>query len=108
MTTTDAIVAIEQGTNPADLVAQVNPANVRAFDCRAAGDEWMAQSRVDAYWRLLAAVDAAPAAPARVRAVSAAPARREMTCRHCGTTGRVGAVPFSTNPSSGLCDDCGA
>lgn len=29
-----------------------------------------------------------------------------MRCRSCGATGNTGAYPFSTNPSSGLCDDC--
>lgn len=29
-------------------------------------------------------------------------------CRSCGATGVSGQYPFSTNPSSGLCDDCGA
>jgi len=32
--------------------------------------------------------------------------RRFMTCRHCRQTGYTGAYPFSTNPGSGLCDDC--
>lgn len=27
-------------------------------------------------------------------------------CRRCGTVGREGGYPFSTNPASGLCDDC--
>ena len=29
-----------------------------------------------------------------------------MRCRSCGATGNRGAYPFSTNPSSGRCDDC--
>ncbi len=34
--------------------------------------------------------------------------RQYMRCRACGQGGYVGDYPFSTNPSSGLCDDCGA
>lgn len=29
-----------------------------------------------------------------------------MCCRSCGQTGNRGDYPFSTNPGSGLCDDC--
>lgn len=29
-----------------------------------------------------------------------------MRCKSCGQTGHRGAYPFSTNPGSGLCDDC--
>lgn len=29
-----------------------------------------------------------------------------MRCRSCGATGSRGSYPFSTNPSSGRCDDC--
>lgn len=37
--------------------------------------------------------------------------RRESTrprirCKSCGQTGYSGSYPFSTNPGSGLCDDC--
>lgn len=31
---------------------------------------------------------------------------RYMTCRRCGQDGYVGSYPFSTAPSTGLCDDC--
>ena len=34
------------------------------------------------------------------------PGQRQMRCRECGQTGYTGEYPFSTNPSSGLCDDC--
>ena len=52
-------------------------------------------------------------APALTQADSA-PARTEvrdwvrpmMRCKECGEKGRMGVWPFSTNPSSGLCDDC--
>lgn len=36
----------------------------------------------------------------------AADTRPVMCCKLCGQTGRRGAYPFSTNPSSGRCDDC--
>lgn len=29
-----------------------------------------------------------------------------MRCCRCGQTGHTGGYPFSTNPGSGLCDDC--
>ena len=29
-----------------------------------------------------------------------------LSCRRCHTTGMAGQYPFSTNPGSGLCDDC--
>jgi len=29
-----------------------------------------------------------------------------MRCRSCGQSGNRGSYPFSTNPASGLCDDC--
>jgi hypothetical protein len=32
--------------------------------------------------------------------------RKFMTCKHCRQTGYTGGYPFSTNPGSGLCDDC--
>jgi len=32
--------------------------------------------------------------------------RKFMRCQSCGQTGYAGGYPFSTNPSSGLCDDC--
>jgi hypothetical protein len=32
--------------------------------------------------------------------------RQHQTCQHCGQSGYVGEYPFSTNPASGLCDDC--
>lgn len=32
--------------------------------------------------------------------------RPRMRCKSCGQTGYTGAYPFSTNPGSGLCDDC--
>ena len=32
--------------------------------------------------------------------------RKFYTCRQCGARGYGGEYPFSTNPSSGLCDDC--
>ena len=35
------------------------------------------------------------------------PTGRVMRCRECHEVGEVGEYPFSTNPSSGLCDDCG-
>ena len=35
-------------------------------------------------------------------------ATRYYRCRECGVRGAGGAHPFSTNPSSGYCDDCGA
>ena len=31
---------------------------------------------------------------------------KRYRCRSCGDTGYGGQYPFSTNPSSGLCDDC--
>lgn len=34
------------------------------------------------------------------------PGRKYLTCRHCGQSGYTGDHPFSTNPQSGLCDDC--
>lgn len=40
------------------------------------------------------------------RSVAAEP--QTMRCRRCGVSGAIGQYPFSTNPSSGLCDDCGA
>lgn len=30
----------------------------------------------------------------------------EMVCRNCGQSGSTGDYPFSTAPSTGLCDDC--
>lgn len=48
------------------------------------------------------AAPAAPAAPAAERMP------RGYKCRSCGTRGFGGQYPFSTNPGSGLCDDCGA
>jgi len=32
----------------------------------------------------------------------------DLSCRRCHTTGATGQHPFSTNPASGFCDDCGA
>jgi hypothetical protein len=32
--------------------------------------------------------------------------RKFMRCKSCGQTGYTGGYPFSTNPSSGNCDDC--
>lgn len=37
---------------------------------------------------------------------NAADQRPPLQCKNCGTIGRAGAYPFSTLPSSGLCDDC--
>ena len=34
------------------------------------------------------------------------PGRKYMSCRRCHQGGYVGDHPFSTCPSSGLCDDC--
>ncbi len=34
------------------------------------------------------------------------PKNRLLRCRKCGQTGEAGRYPFSTNPSSGICDDC--
>jgi hypothetical protein len=31
---------------------------------------------------------------------------KRYRCRECGATGYAGQYPFSTNPGSGLCDDC--
>lgn len=36
----------------------------------------------------------------------ATPEREYMVCRRCGQDGYTRGYPFSTNPSSGLCDDC--
>ena len=52
-------------------------------------------------------------AAAHRRAINQSHARHNainprMRCRSCGTAGNRGSYPFSTNPSSGLCDDCGA
>jgi hypothetical protein len=34
------------------------------------------------------------------------PGQEWMQCRNCGQVGYTGEYPFSTNPSSRLCDDC--
>jgi predicted metal-binding protein len=34
------------------------------------------------------------------------PDRPVLACRQCGQMGQPGDYPFSTCPSSGLCDDC--
>jgi len=54
----------------------------------------------DAY-ELAKMVIAAPVASVSTKSV-----RREMTCRRCHQSGYRGEYPFSTDPSSGLCDDC--
>ena len=49
------------------------------------------------------------AACAPVVATVAAPAGpRQFRCRRCRVSGPAGQYPFSTNPTSYLCDDCGA
>ncbi len=51
--------------------------------------------------------DAARAASDAARAVAeAADKRPVLRCKVCGATGHSGGYPFSTLPSSGLCDDC--
>ena len=32
--------------------------------------------------------------------------RPTKRCRRCGQVGEVGAYPFTTDPASGICDDC--
>jgi hypothetical protein len=34
------------------------------------------------------------------------PTRETMRCKRCGQVGQLGQYPFSTAPSTGLCDDC--
>lgn len=52
-------------------------------------------------------VEAKSAALAAQRsAAEAADTRPVLRCKSCGQTGHRGGYPFSTNPSSGRCDDC--
>jgi hypothetical protein len=43
---------------------------------------------------------------ARGKLVARPSNRKQMRCRSCGQTGYAGEYPFSTAPSTGLCDDC--
>jgi hypothetical protein len=52
------------------------------------------------------AEDKAAALAAQRAAAEAADTRPTLRCKSCGQTGRRGSYPFSTNPSSGRCDDC--
>jgi len=43
---------------------------------------------------------------AAMSGLSHSPKAKFMRCSGCGQTGWTGQYPFSTLPSSGMCDDC--
>jgi len=65
------------------------------------GSDWYSECRDGE----IAEAKLAAAQTAR-RAAEAADTRPTLRCKSCGQTGYRGSYPFSTNPSSGRCDDC--
>jgi hypothetical protein len=72
-------------------------------------EQWAAKTRAEhVLWQLDAErLDGIEAEAKAARVPQpATPRGRYLVCRACGQGGYVGEHPFSTNPASGLCDDC--